>query len=279
MRHPLAGATPPRRGWFLATLISFLLSSVARAETLPSPGLVDSRIRVVEYSRDEVYRLHGYVGYQIDLQFETGEVFVGMGAGDLQGLSFVPQDNHLFIKPKAARISTNLTVLTSRRSYQFDYTATLRRPGPVDTTVIYALRFIYGQSEERSAESVRRLLEGAQASRTRNVDYWYCGSAALKPAAASDDGVHTRLKFGRRGEQPAIFILNEDGSESLLNFSMDNEDVVIHRVARELILRRGKLAGRVFNKGYSGSGERLPTGTVSPEVERATRSDAHDRKE
>jgi len=278
MRRQPVGATPPRYRLFLATLLSFLMASVVRAETLPSPGLVDGRIRVVEYSRDEVYRLHGYVGYQIDLQFETGEVFVGMGAGDLEGLSFVPQDNHLFIKPKAARIRTNLTVLTSRRSYQFDYTATLRRPGP-DDTVIYALRFIYGQSEERSAGPVRRLLQDAQAIRPRNIDYWYCGSAALRPTAASDDGVHTWLAFGHRAEQPAVFVLNEDGSESLLNFSMDNGDVVIHRVAPELIVRRGKLSGRVINKGYSGSGERLPTGTVSPDVERATRSDSHDRKE
>jgi len=258
--------------------IALLAASASRSETLPSPGLVDERVRVVEYNREEVYRLHGHVGYQIDLQFEPGEAFVGMGAGDLDGLSFVPQDNHLFIKPKAAKVSTNLTVVTSRRTYQFDYTATLRRPDPGDPTLIYALRFIYGRDESPGSAAVRRLLEGAETRRPRNFDYWYCGSAPLRPARASDDGVHTRLTFGSRGEQPAIFVMNEDGSESLLNFSMDNGDVVIHRVARELIVRRGRLAGRIINKGYSGSGERLPSGTVSPDVERATRSDVHDSK-
>jgi len=53
--------------------------------------------------------------------------------------------------------------------------------------------------------------------------------------AASDDGVHTRLSFGARSELPAIFVRNEDGSESLLNFSIDAGDVVIHRVAVRLI--------------------------------------------
>ena len=92
---------------------------------MPSPGLLDARIRVVPYSADQVYRLIGFVGYQTDLEFETGETFVGLGAGDIEGISFVAQDNHLFLKPKAAKIGTNLTILTSRRTYQVDYSASV----------------------------------------------------------------------------------------------------------------------------------------------------------
>ena len=84
---------------------------------------------VAAYNGDEVYKLRGFVGYQIDLEFEPGETFVGLGAGDMEGLSFVGQDNHLFLKPKAAKVATNLTVLTSRRHYQFDYTAFVAAPG------------------------------------------------------------------------------------------------------------------------------------------------------
>ncbi len=54
------------------------------------------------------------------------------GAGDMEGLSFVGQDNHLFLKPKAAKVATNLTVLTNRRHYQFDYTARRSVPGRDD---------------------------------------------------------------------------------------------------------------------------------------------------
>jgi type IV secretion system protein VirB9 len=81
------------------------------------------------------------------------------------------------------------------------------------------------------------------------------------------------LRFAAKAEQPAIFILNEDGSESLLNFSMDDGDVILHRVARRLILRRGALVGCVVNKGYTGSGERLKSHTVSEDVERTTRGE------
>ena len=93
--------------------------------------------------------------------------------------------------------------------------------------------------------------------------------------AASDDGVHTRLTFAAEAEQPAVFVLNEDGSESLLNFSLGEGDVILHRVARRFIVRRGSLPGCVVNKGYtdSGSGERLKSHTVSDDVERATRGE------
>jgi type IV secretion system protein VirB9 len=67
---------------------------------------------------------------------------------------------------------------------------------------------------------------------------------------------------------PAIFVRNEDGSESLLNFSMDTGDVIVHRVAKRFILRRGKLTGCILNQGFIGGGARLDSGTVAPEVER-----------
>ena len=245
--------------------------AAAWAETAPAKGSVDARIRTAAYDGNEVYRLHGFVGYQIDLEFEPGETFVGLGSGDLEGLAFVGQENHLFLKPKAAKVATNLTVLTSRRHYQFDYSASSQRPGEDD--LIYALRFTYAPSTakfaaEAAAKRLDSQLEGASNNRTRNIDYWYCGERTLRPAAASDDGVHTRLTFAANSDLPAIFVRNEDDSESLLNFSVDAGDVVIHRVAQRFILRRGKLTGCVINRGFAGGGKRLESGTVAPEVER-----------
>ena len=40
----------------------------------------------------------------------------------------------------------------------------------------------------------------------------------------------THLQFNARGELPALFVRNDDGSESLLNFSIEDGDVLIHRV-------------------------------------------------
>jgi type IV secretion system protein VirB9 len=253
-------------GIFVAPLLS------VHAETPVAKADPDTRIRVTGYSGDKVYRLVGYVGYQIDLEFEPDETFVGLGAGDIEGLAFASQGNHLFLKPKASRVSTNLTVLTNRREYQFDYTASTERPEPREPDVTYVLRFTYPKPPAAvdPVARIERQLDSSATQRPHNYDYWYCGFPALKPLAASDDGVHTRLRFGAHTELPAIFVRNDDGSESLLNFNMDAGDVVIHRVARRFVLRRGHLRGCIVNESFSGGGERLDSGTVSPAVERVT---------
>jgi type IV secretion system protein VirB9 len=259
------------------TLIGVLLAQAllffecAIAETIPAKGDVDPRVRITAYNEYEVYKLKGVVGYQIDLEFEPGEIFTGLGAGDMEGLSFAGQENHLFLKPKATKVATNLTVLTNRRHYQFDYTALARAMDEGD--VLYALRFKYPASPtqltaEDAARRLDRQFDAAAIKRPRNVDYWYCGKTSIRPVEASDDGVHTRLKFPVTADLPAIFIRNEDDTESLLNFSMDAGDVVIHRIAKRFILRRGKLTGCIVNQGYSGGGVRLNSGTLSPDIER-----------
>jgi type IV secretion system protein VirB9 len=268
-----------RYGFIALHLIGLLVirASGLRAEIYPTSGGGDPRIRVAAYKADEVYRLRGWVGYQIDLEFEPGEAFVGLAAGDIEALSFVAQDNHLFLKPKAAAIGTNLTVLTTRRHYHFDYTAQVRRSTAAGAPdVIFALRFQYPPVDAAggataAAARVEDELDRGSSGRVHNTDYWYCGHEALRPVAAFDDGVHTRLRFGTHAELPAIFVRNEDGAESLLNFSMQDGEVIVHRVAQRLILRRGALTGCVVNKGYTGSGERLESGTVAPNVQRERR--------
>lgn len=261
-------------GWGLLLAAMQLAAIQAIGAVSPTPGDADSRVRIASYDAGQVYRLHGYIGYQIDLEFEAGERFIGLGAGDIDALSFVGKENHLFLKPRALKVATNVTVLTDRRSYQFEYSAS-PHPAADDTEVIYVLRFVYAPStQQRSAQAEARRLDEdlrlASAARPRNVDYWYCGDEALRPTAASDDGVHTRLTFAANAELPAVFVRNDDGVESLLNFSMDEGDVVIHRVAHRLILRRGALRGCVVNQGFSGFSERLKSGTVAPNVERRT---------
>jgi type IV secretion system protein VirB9 len=249
-----------------------MTAELSIAESVPTRGIVDSRIRSTTYNADEVYKLQGFVGYAIELIFEDGETFLGTGGGDLGGVTVDAHGNSVLLKPKAAIVATNLVVFTDRRAYRFDYSVSLRRPDGRPEDVIYAVRFAYppkkGTHGEATDTEINRELAGADKVRPRNVDYWYCGRGSIMPTAASDDGVHTRLTFGSRSEIPAIFVRNDDGSESLLNFSMDAGDVVIHRVAPKFFLRRGRLTGCIVNKGFLGAGLRLDTGTVSPHIER-----------
>jgi type IV secretion system protein VirB9 len=257
---------------FTGALIAGVGLGSARAATVPAAGPVDPRVRVVAYQPDAVVRLQGYVGYQIHLQWAEGEEFVNLGSGDNGAFDVGAERNHFFIKPKEARASTNLTVLTNRRAYHFDYVVSERAPtGAAARRMVYSIRFTYPDDEARlaAAQQERRTIEERmRQARPLNTDYWFCGSDSLRPMAASDDGVQTRLRFQARSEFPATFVRNDDGTESLLNFHVEDDEVVIHRVARRLVLRRGELVGCVVNRSFAGGGARMRSNTQIPGVER-----------
>lgn len=258
--------------WLLGTVALIAWAPHLRAEVHPTRGRGDARVRTARYDADEVYRVHGFVGYQIDIEFAPGEAFVGLAAGDIEGLSYVAETNHLFLKPRAVSVATNLTVLTTRHEYQLDYSVTSAPVGETDPDLLYVLRFEYPKSSgDRGDAGMRRVehdLQAGPAERPHNFNYWYCGASPLKPISAWDDGVHTHVSFRAQAELPALFVANDDGSESLLNFDIEGGEIVIQRVARRFILRRGALTGCIVNRGFAGSAERLESGTVSREVHR-----------
>ena len=251
--------------------LSIVAAPSARADWVPAPGRGDPKIRIAPYSRNRVYRLYGYVGYQIDIEFAPGERFKGLAAGDIEGIAFKAQGRHLFIKPRIPHLRTNLTVLTNQRSYEFDYSVSPGSPDSAVRQAIYALRFTYPRSPVVAGQHVKQRIAADLArgpAVKRNYDYWYCGSPSLKPETVWDNGVQTWIRFGARQALPAIFVLGADGSESLVNFSVRRGDVVVQRVVRRLVLRRGKVKGCIVNEAFRGGGERLRSGTVSPGVAR-----------
>jgi type IV secretion system protein VirB9 len=243
------------------------MMSTARSE---DATLIDPRIRDVDYHAGSVYPLTARVGYQIDLQFEPGEHFVGLAAGDVEAVGFEAQDNHVFLKPKAASIATNLTILTDRRPYYFEYQLERApRSAPPPRESLFALRFHYAPQPVPVVARTEPVAPALDAPVPAvNTRYSFCGSRALKPSGAWDDGVRTHLTFPAQAELPALFVLNEDGSESLVNFTVTPEGMTLHRIARRFVLRRGSQTGCVLNDGFEGSGSRLPTGTVSESVHR-----------
>ena len=261
----------------LQVVAPFCVQDVS-AETIPALGAVDPRIRMVPFDPDDVVKLHGYVGYQIHMQWAEGEEFVSLGSGDVGAFDVGADRNHFFIKPKQVSAATNLTILTNRRAYHIEY---MVRRAPVGRNatrdMVYSIRFTYPQDEARLAaaelEQLRteERLKHSAANRPKNLDYWYCGSPSLKPLSAYDDGVQTHLRFPARSEFPAMFVRNDDGSESLLNFNVEQDEVVIHRVARQFVLRRGSLVGCVVNKTFEGGGARMPSNTAVDGVERTTK--------
>jgi type IV secretion system protein VirB9 len=170
-------------------------------------------------------------------------------------------------------VATNLTLLTNRHTYHLDYTVTPRSVSGADE-MIYSLTFLYPaeQAQETAAlASAHKVTEALAAPPpTINRRYGLCGPKSLKPIEASDDGIQTRLTFPARVELPAVFVRNEDGAESLVNFTVESDTLIVHRVAKAFVLRRGRLVACVVNQAFAGGGEALASGTRSSEVQRVS---------
>jgi len=253
----------------IAAGLLLTVSGATHAAAVPPAGSVDPRLREIVYSADQVVSLTGYVGYHIDLQLENGEQFVALGAGDSAAVDVAAEGSHVMLKPKATRVATNLTLVSSRRVYHFEYRTNEAQPSLA--TAIFALRFRYPVAPSQVAPAATPSAFSPAPPPPVNVDYWYCGSPWLRPDAASDDGMQTRLTFSGRGEWPAIFVANADGTESLVNFHAEGTTAVVHRLAPRFVLRRGRLVGCVQNHGYAGSGAWLGNAALDPNGVREVR--------
>ena len=86
------------------------------------------------------------------------------------------------------------------------------------------------------------------------------------PVAAYDNHQFTFLKFPAGSEIPSLYVVDAYGDESLINYNVENDWIVIQRTAKEMVLRNGKFVGCLINANRATT--RTDSGTVSPQVQR-----------
>jgi type IV secretion system protein VirB9 len=104
-----------------------------------------------------------------------------------------------------------------------------------------------------------------------NYDYWIVGPEALTPVAMHDNGRQTYLTFSAANSMPAAFIIEPDGTESIVDYHVEGDTMILHRVAEKIVLRRGDLVAGITNRSPSRAGQQSPTGTTSDKVRRVLR--------
>lgn len=258
----------------LVFCVALALASPALAVVVPTPSPHDERVRSVEFNPRDVVRLDGMVGIATHIQLEPGERYVDHVFGDSAGWHFAENANHIFLKPKAEHSDSNLTLITDRRVYYFElrYSDT-RRSG----TKLFGVAFTYPETQvaQAAAEVERqRVREGFDTVRPINADYSMVGSRTIAPVNAWDNRTFTYFRFPGAVDIPAIFMVNADGSESIVNHHVEgpaSDIVVVHKVAHQWVLRLGKEALLVVNDSYDPIGESNTTRTASPDVIREVR--------
>lgn len=236
-----------------AGLSALLLLSTA-------PALADARLVERLYDPAAVVKIEGKTKVQATIQFGEDESIENVAIGDSSAWQVTPNKraNLLFVKPLEATASTNMTVVTNKRTYLFDLVANPRaRP-------LYVLKFTYPDEPEKAPETqLAAVVETASPAEMAAATDPYAvvdpaelnfawsakGNRTLLPARTYDDGTATFLSWPAGQPVPAILVKDAEGTEGPVNFTVRGDVIVVDGVPREIVLRSGKEAATLTNTG------------------------------
>ena len=273
----------------MALVAALAMATTAQALETPKGGPADHRIKVVDYDPWQVVRVTGVFRTATQILLGEDETILHVALGDTTGWDVAAERNILFVKPKAPRAPTNLIVTTQRgmttHNYTFELTTRVGAASAQTADTVFVLRFRYPEDlkartasaitaeEARLAQTVLQLkLDRAVVEGPRNLAYAVQGAADLQPSEVSDNGRFTVLRFPGNQPVPAIYEVDGSGTEGLAAFDVRGEFLVVHGVARQLRLRRGRDVLCIFNQAYAPYGVNPGTGTAAPDVRRTEKA-------
>ena len=258
---------------YIITTILLLSFVSAHAVSQPRNGRLDPRIKHVQYQDGQVYQIHTHYLQETLVYLSEEEKIVHVGVGDSLAWQITPIQNYLSIKPVLEKADTNVNILTEHaetgaiRSYVFELNAH-ETHGVENKSGTFLMKFSYPEDElakrikeletqrareERKEEEDAALLVSRKkiAAEEWNLEYSYAGNTSIVPVRTFDDGEFTYFQFQSKVDFPAIFLVNEDGSESIVNFHVSDKYVVVHKIAKQFILRDGSKATCIYNNGLN----------------------------
>jgi len=236
------------------------VSDAAASDNKPS----DPRIQTRVYDDASVYTIRGKVKVQTTIKFAEDEAIQNVAIGDSSAWQVQPNKGQslLFVKPLAPSAVTNLTVVTSKRTYLFDLVASPRN------APLYVLQFRHPELEKAKEAARLAALEAAEEEKanaveiaaandpyavadpaTLNFDWAGAGESELLPSRAYDNGAALFLTWPAGTAIPAILMVNDNGDEGPLNFTVRGDTVVIAEAPNQIVLRSGGETATLTNTG------------------------------
>lgn len=231
----------------------------ADQEEIPLPG--DARIRTLVYNPNEVYQLKFHYGFQSYIEFAPDEEIEIISLGEAFPWKITPIGKRLFVRPIQIDVTTNMTVITTKRTYQFEITG-LAFDGRANEDLMYSLKFFYpdkeikkptitSQSSQNNTINVRDgfALTNIERGDIINFNYTMAGNAKhIVPIKVFDDGKTTYFQFSNNNlVVPTFTLVDIYGNETKLNYYIDGDYVAIDTVGVQFALRNGRELICVFN--------------------------------
>lgn len=253
--------------FYISVLLVISVATNCFALEIPKSAGGDERIKKVVYNKNEVVRVNAFVGIGTQIVFAEDEEVKDYGSGFSEGWIFEKRGNSLYLKPRMEGSDTNLFVVTNKRPYSFElvlHKDWKKRKGqniPYDARMAFRIEFQYPDDDADMSKmladrkEIRERLNKKNLARNWNYTmHINKNSREIAPTMAYDDGRFTYLKFPNNREVPAIFLVFDDKSESLVNSHVIEDTIVVQRVAKEFVLRLGDAVVGLYNESYDPDG-------------------------
>lgn len=268
----------------LACALLLLLPQQASATKEPRPILIDHRVRTIVYQPDQVYKYTGHYHYQTAIEFAVDERIQTISMGDSTAWMLNPSGFRLFLKPVEQDATTNMTIITNKRTYLFELHA--RETDDIDDKeMAFIVRFIYPTdasgavgggssptargSTDDGAQTIARYLDSVPDPLNDpgkyNLNYTISGTDIIAPIRIFDDGQFTYFQFrNKNADLPAFYMTDDLGNEALVNFRTRGDYIVVERIAKKFTLRHGTYIVCVFNESWTPLGDLPPENSAIP---------------
>lgn len=180
-------------------------------------------------------------------ELESGERIVneGIQLGDSVRWHATPvkqgNQTNVIIKPTDTGLSTDLVVVTNRRTYHIKLISNSKNYTPL-------VKFSYPEDENQKAWNAYYQNSGADNSSISlagnktglapiNFDYTIKGDNKMKPLRVYDNGAQVFIQMdGKLQEIPALFVINGSGKQQLVNYRYVDNTFVVDRLFNKAVL-------------------------------------------
>lgn len=212
----------------------------------------DPRFKSFQFTPNTTYKIVTIYDNPSYIEFEAGEVVAIIVNPKRTAWQLVPSENKLFIKPIESEADTQVTVMTNKRVYFFEMYA---KEPDADFDKDYSFFFKFKYPSDDESKTIRTYAKSIlpdvdQSPWKYNFNYTMTGEDSLYPVKIFDDGEFTYFEFPKTSRMPAIFSVDSSGFESIVNFRIVGDYLIVEEVSPKFTLRNGSDVVCVFNEDY-----------------------------
>ncbi len=238
--------------FFVICGVSFANYNISFAHA-DEPVTMDSRIKTYIYNPNEVFPIVLHYGYHNHIDFPKNEFIKNIIVGNKADWEITNNGNRIFLQTYSRSAHTNMTVITNKRTYEFDLVAKGELQ-EADYDLAYAIKFYYPEearvvdtkfntNDDLVTMEIADLVQGKI-----NANYVYKGDNELTPLVAFNDQKFTYLKF-KDGIVPKVETFTKNNGKKEVKIFSYNGYLIVNNIFPKIKLSYNKKVVFIYNKG------------------------------